>query len=140
MCRNLISGLLLLVLSFSFCSPSFAQNYLMSETERMECLQLINNLEQTLTQQKDLLNSLETTNSDLLQKLTYTEARLNTLKASLENNQILLSDLQAGLDKLKTDLTECEKLSKGYEKQINWLKIERWIWAVGGIILGGVLL
>lgn len=141
MCRKLISGFLLLcLLSSLFWSSCLATNYLMSENERIECLQLIDSLEVTLQQQKELLNNLKVTNAELLQRLTDTEKKLNDLRELLENNQILLSDLQRELQSLKVDLADFEKLLKDYERQIRWLKIERWIWGVGGIILGKVLL
>lgn len=123
-------------------------NYIMTEAQRTESLQLISSLQQTLSQRITVLNNLrasqkltqeqlqglDQTVTQLQQSETNLNQHITDLQTSLNSREAQLTQLQEEMTEIQNILTDSKKLLQDLQKQIKWL-----VWERNGAVLAFVL-
>jgi chromosome segregation ATPase len=126
---------LLFVLLLASPGGSFA-DYIMSDKERNESLQIIADLKNDLLSRQAEYESLKQTNKQIEKQLASSAQKINELEASNNAQAITNQELTAEKEKIQQDLTGLKKSLAECARQNKKLKVERWLFLIAGVLAG----
>jgi hypothetical protein len=114
-------------------------DYIMSDKERAESLQIIADLKRDLVSRQAEYEGLKQVNTQIEEQLVTSTQKIKELEIKNSAQTLSIQELKLEQEKIQEDLNDLRKSLMECKRQNKRLKIERWLFLVAGILTGKLL-
>jgi chromosome segregation ATPase len=131
-CKNFLILLLVSLLLLLSSPLAFGAEYLMTETDRAESLQIITELKLSLANRQTQYEALKQVNKQIEAQLAISAQKITDLEISLNSREISLQELRQEKKQIRIGLEGLRQKLEGCQRQNKALKITA---VIEGIII-----